>query len=121
MLLAWGHSVYDFQHEGFSWGEIWPDYYNEPIPSQSIIDGLKYPRAEEGYKRDLRFLNWCDCCILLMPCGNSAHAEFGYACGLAKKSVVLLPYNEFVRPDLMWKFADLITKETDELRNFLND
>jgi hypothetical protein len=101
MLRAWKHDVYDFRDRGFSWNELWPEYNDNTLPAQEIINGLVMDRAIEGYNRDKDALDWADACIMAMPCGNSAHAEFGYAVGLNKPTCVLLPYDIKVKPDLI--------------------
>lgn len=33
----------------------------------------------------------CDLCVLVLPCGRSAHLELGYAVGAGKVTIVLIP------------------------------
>lgn len=119
MLRAWGHNVYDFRDDGFSWAQIDPNYDGRELDADNIISLLQSARAGAGYLRDKEALDWAEVVILCMPCGNSAHAEFGYAVGAGKRTIVLLPHGEGIRPDLMWKLGDLITVDTDELREAL--
>jgi hypothetical protein len=44
----------------------------------------------------------CTCCVLVMPCGRSAHLELGYAVGAGKKSIILLSDGE---PELMYRMV----------------
>jgi len=104
-----GFEAYDFKETddfgwgGFSWGDIDPKWKN--WTSVELIKGLQHPLAEQGFKRDKEALDECDICILVMPCGRSAHLELGYAVGKNKKTIVLLDNGE---PELMYKFVDLV-------------
>ena len=102
-----GHEVCDFRlpdpnNPGFSWGDIagaWKDWRVE-----DYIEGLKHPIAHAGFLADKNALDWCDTCILLLPCGKSAHLEAGYAIGKGKDVFIVLdPHN--VEPELMYLFA----------------
>jgi len=35
-------------------------------------------------------LRWCEACVLLLPCGRSAHLELGWAAGAGKRTVVII-------------------------------
>jgi hypothetical protein len=120
MLRSWGHEVYDFRENGFSWYEVYPSWNGDDVLVEEIIPGLTADRAKEGFNRYVEALNWAEACILCLPCGNSAHAEFGYAVGKGKLTAVVLPYSGNIRPDLLWNLANLITSDTTELKNFLD-
>jgi nucleoside 2-deoxyribosyltransferase len=44
----------------------------------------------------------CDACVLVMPCGRSAHLEAGFAIGAGKPTAILISEGE---PELMYKMA----------------
>ena len=90
-------SVYDFRGEGdgwralaatgaggFAWSEVDAQWQSWPDDVPRYLVGLNHPRAEEGFDRDMNALRRADACILVNPCGQSAHAELGWACGAGK-------------------------------------
>jgi hypothetical protein len=112
MLRFANFQVYDFRepspgNHGFSWHEIDPSIPRGPAdlsltPTQ-IATMLDHPAAQDGFRLDMGALEWCDACVLLLPCGRSAHLEAGWAAGAGKFTVGLLAEGE---PDLMWKMLD---------------
>ena len=123
-----GHEVYDFRADGFSWREIDPDW--RTWTPEQIRLAYYHPRAIEGFTRDRKALDECDVCVLVQPCGRSAHMELGYVAGLhhrglagtqgaeAPFTVVLLEENQ--EPDLMYLLCDHVVVSMDELRMALN-
>lgn len=104
MLRDAGHEVYDFRNPtpdncGFSWAEIDPDWRNW-TPEQ-FIKGLTHPLAQRGYSLDKEGLDWADTCVLLLPCGKSAHLEAGYAIGQGKPTLIVL-HTDLFEPELMY-------------------
>jgi hypothetical protein len=106
-----GHEVYDFRRpeegvSGFSWSKIDPTLPTGPadleLGAESIREMLGHPEAEAGFERDMDALRWCDVCVLVLPCGRSAHLEAGWAAGAGKRTIVLLDWAPS-EPDLMWK------------------
>ncbi|MBA7622906.1 hypothetical protein ES703_30293 [subsurface metagenome] len=75
------------------------------------ITALKHPAVADKFRiafdEDRKWLDWCNCLILLMPAGKSAHLEAGYAKGHGKLFYIFwmgdLPKGEF---DNMYQFAD---------------
>lgn len=103
-----GHEVYDFRNPapgdyGFHWSEI--DSRWESWSVQEYIDGLMHPLAETGFAKDFAALEWAEVCILVLPCGRSAHLEAGYFVGAGKPLLILV---ERIEPELMYKMADSI-------------
>ena len=129
-LRALGHEVYDFRGVGtgwgeleglvggFSWSEVDPNYTNWPQDIPAYLMGLEHPRAIEGFNRDMDALRSADCCILVNPCGQSAHAELGYAAGAGKLTAAWCP--EIREPDLMLKMAGFITSSWDAIELWLS-
>lgn len=110
-----GHTVYDFRapkgpgSRGFSWHELDPSIPVGPadlnLPAEQIREMLESPIAEEGFASDMHALEAADVCVLVLPCGRSAHLEAGWAAGAGKYVIVLLEDGE---PDLMWKMAEAL-------------
>lgn len=91
------YEVYDFRqpapgNNGFRWSEV-------AIPGtdwqQWTLDeyraALNHPTAQNGFALDMEALIEADACLLVMPCGRSAHLELGYAVGARKPTAVLYP------------------------------
>lgn len=115
-LLEAGHDVYDFKNpsendHGFHWSEIDLDWQKWQ-PSE-YRNALTHPVAERGFNNDFNAMQWADCCVLVLPCGRSAHTEAGWMKGNSKKCYVLLLTQE--EPELMYKVFDGICLTMDEL------
>lgn len=104
-LRTAGHEVYDFRepepgNKGFAWSAIDPDWLGwEPKEYARLIE--THPVAREGFNLDKRALDWCDTCVLILPCGRSAHLEAGYCAGQGKQVIFYLRPEKF-EPELMY-------------------
>ncbi len=123
ILRRLGHEVYDFKNpgvdkHGFSWKEIDPTW--ELWQAPEFIWALRSPVAEEGFRQDREAMEWADTCVLLLPCGRSAHLEAGYMKGLGKKLFIVLegPGQGPLVPELMYKLADHIFPGLYSMQNF---
>lgn len=54
-------------------------------------DGLTHPAAEKQFANDIEALEWADSCVLVLPCGSSAHTEVGWCKGRGMKIIVYIP------------------------------
>lgn len=111
-----GYEVYDFKNpepgnHGFHWSEIDKDWKQWSI--KTFRGALYHPIAESGFRRDMSALEQCDICVLVLPCGRSAHLEAGYAIGAGKPTFILSFENQ--EPELMYKMAALICCSINEL------
>ena len=117
-LRSLGHEVYDFKNppknSGFSWREIAPNW--ESWTPHEYRAALNCARAEEGFRADMEGLD-ADACVLVQPCGTSAHLELGWACGKGLQTAVLYPLDfpsedgskvPQIEPELMVKMADVL-------------
>lgn len=115
-LKAEGFSVYDFRNPphggtGFHWTDV-----DENAPDwtfEQYSEGLSHPLAERQFAADLDALRQADTCVLVLPCGRSAHTEAGWMAGAGKKVVVYIP--EMVEPELMYKLFDEVVGSLDDL------
>lgn len=109
--------VYDFQDPeyGFNWNQIDPNWESWDLASYK--NGLLHPLAQLGFQRDYEHLIGCDCVILVLPSGNSAHIEAAWAKGNGKVVFIYTP--EKCKPDLMYKLFDGITDNMRDLLGFL--
>ncbi len=116
----WGHKVYDFRNpphsQGFAWGEIAEDWESWSL-EEARHHLLTNPIASHGFTSDIRGMRWADTCVLLNPCGKSAHSEAGVMKGEGKRVIVYNP--EPIEPELMYLLYDDIVINVDELRDAL--
>ncbi len=115
-LRAEGHEVYDFRNPpngigGFNWKEVDPKW--EDWTAREYRDALSHPIAARGFESDLDGMKWADTCLLLLPCGRSAHLEAGWMSGTGKPTVILTRDGE--EPELMALLADKICISLDEV------
>ena len=115
-----GYTVYDFKNPaegvpGFSWSEVDPDWrqWDEHL----FIGGLRHPAARAGFQRDFEAMQDADACVLLLPCGRSAHSEAGFMKGSGKPVFVLL--SGAMEAELMYGLFDAITFTTAGLISVL--
>ena len=113
-----GHSVYDFRNPpngvpGFAWSEIDPE--PQSWSARRYRDLLTtHPIAARGFVSDLRGMQWADTCVLVLPCGRSAHLEAGWFCGQGKRCIILTRDGE--EPELMALLAtDICISMTEVL------
>ena len=119
-LKAEFHRVYDFRHpthggNGFHWTDI-----DENAPNwtfEEYAEGLHHPLAERQFKADLDALEWADACVLILPCGRSAHTEAGWFAGAGKRVIAYIP--EMMEPELMYKLFDAVTDSLDGLAELI--
>ena len=130
-LMAAGHEVYDFRNpeegnHGFAWSDIDPGWLN--WTPEEYRRALSHPLAEEGFRLDFDALKWCECCVLVLPAGPSAHMELGWAIGAFRSSFILYTGREeelyrgatvslhrIPEPDLMYKMASGVATSIPEL------
>ena len=117
-----GHEVYDFRNPphgkgGFFWKNLDPDFDKWNV--EEYKTGLEHPASELQFQCDLDALEWADTCLLVLPCGRSAHTEAGWMKGSGKRTIVYIP--EMQEPELMYKLFDLISGNMDEVLDFLGN
>ena len=115
-----GHEVYDFRNPpqgtgGFHWYDVDPDYMNWDV--EQYRAGMESPRAVQQFANDIEALEWADTCVLVLPCGRSAHTEAGWFAGKGKRTIVYIP--EMQEAELMYKLFDLVTGSLEEVVGFL--
>ena len=110
------HEVYDFKNPrpgdyGFHWSKIDPEWKSWDV--EGYVEGLKHDLAEFGFLSDFNAMKWADACVLVNPCGRSAHLEAGWFVGAGKPLLILM--SEAIEPELMYKMADGIYGDLGEL------
>lgn len=110
------HEVYNFKTgEAFHWSEIDPQW--QLWTPEQYVEALVDPIASRGYARDKAAMDWADTCVLLMPCGRSAHLEAGYMAGQGKQVIVVVP--EAMEPELMYRLLDTVVTLPEDLLEVL--
>lgn len=119
VLRASGFEVYDFKNpapgdNGFGWSEIDPDW--KAWTASMFRRALESKPAERGFALDMAALRACDVCVLVLPCGRSAHLELGWACGAGRRTLALVldsagPHE----PELMYKMLDSVCISVHEM------
>ncbi len=117
ILRDLGHEVFDFRHpepgnNGFHWSDIDPGW--ETWSPSHFLQALRHPLVRLGLKQNTDGMESCDTCILVMPCGRSAHLELGWFIGKGKKSYILLDDGE---PELMYGMVDGLFVSIEEMRS----
>jgi hypothetical protein len=114
------HQVYDFRNPpgkaGFQWKDIEDDWQNWTMDRYRTLLQTT-PDAVFGFVADYRAMQWADTCLLVLPCGRSAHLEAGYFNGAKKQLVIYIP--EPIEPDSMYLMANHICLSMDEVRKVL--
>ena len=105
-LRAAGHEVYDFRNPragdtGFHWSEIDPEW--KQWSPRRFREALDHDIAQDGFMSDFTAMRWADACVLVLPCGRSAHLEAGWFVGAGKPLAILL--DEGSEPELMYRMA----------------
>ncbi|WP_421358183.1 hypothetical protein [Agrobacterium rosae] len=116
-LRTAGHEVYDFKNppsgvKGFAWSEIDPEWLAWDAETYRTLL-TTHPIAARGYMNDFRAMEWADTCVLLLPCGRSAHLEAGWFAGRGKRLIILTRDGE--EPELMALMANHICVSMDEV------
>lgn len=111
-----GHNVYDFRNppsgdSGFKWSCV-SENYMEWTPLQ-YRDMLHHPRAEKQFQNDIKAMDECDTCVLVLPCGRSAHTEAGWFTGKGRQTIVLIPEKQ--EPELMYKLFSAVCCSIEEV------
>lgn len=120
-LRAAGHDVYDFRNppsgdEGFKWANVDPNYMDW-TPTE-YRDQLNCSLAERQFKNDIEAMESCDTCVLVLPCGRSAHTEAGWFAGAGKTVIAYVPTKQ--EPELMYKLFKAVVCTLEELLNSIN-
>lgn len=129
-LKVVGIEHYDFKNpapgeEGFHWSDVMPSYQRvgPGVPEQlanadEYVKALEHPIAVQGYNRDWEAMQRADCCVLVLPCGRSAHLELGWFVGAGKRTAILLDGPD-VTPELMYRMVDYVAPSLFDLLGWL--
>jgi hypothetical protein len=110
LLTNAGHQVYDFRNPATGWnGQTGSGFQWEPIDPEwrswtpkQFVEGLLDRRARDGFRNDMLALETAEMTILVLPSGNSAHLEAGFAARAGQRTAVYYPDGEPFVPELMY-------------------
>lgn len=123
-----GHEVYDFKNpregdHGFHWTDVGMPSYdratNSVVPVGEYLVGIEHPIALAGFQSDFDAMRWADTCVLVLPCGRSAHLELGWFVGQGCPTAILLDGPEVV-PELMYRMVDRLACSTLEVVDWVS-
>ena len=118
LLREYGHDVYDFTKPGDkAMSNVWDDVHlnHDLCTSNQYIEAISDPIVIKRFVDHVNAMTASDTCVLLLPCGSSAHAEAGFMAGLGKK-VFVLNTGPTLKPELMYR---LFHGYTNSIRNLL--
>lgn len=98
-----GVPYFNFRNNGFDWAQVNSDF--KDVSVEEFKDMLKHPYAVEGFHKDMSALQQCNACLLVMPCGRSAHLELGYCIGWRKPCAIYIPKAVTVEAELMYSMV----------------
>jgi hypothetical protein len=120
-LRLYGHEVYDFRHPGgkpgFQWSKIEEEWQYWTM--EEYRAALDDDYAKIGFNRDFDAMKAADVCVLLLPCGRSAHLEAGWMKGAGKKVIAFIHPGERIEPELMYGMLDGIALSFRELHEMI--
>ena len=111
-----GHQVYDFRHpSGRRDRNVWESVTRRLGLSKAYKNGELSPtdfdrmlcdnEALERFNEHLNAITDADTCVILLPCGDSAHIEAGMMAGAGKR-VFVLDCNTYTHPEFMYLSFD---------------
>lgn len=115
-LRAEGFEVYDFRNPpngdaGFHWYDV-SERWMEWTPAE-YRENLEHPLAERQFANDIEAMESCDACVMVLPCGRSAHTEAGWFAGRGRRTIAFIPERQ--EPELMYKIFDSVCCTMDEV------
>jgi len=63
------------------------------------------------FHNDIEAMEACDVCVLVLPCGRSAHTEAGWFAGKGRTTIAYIPERQ--EPELMYKLFTAVCCSMD--------
>ena len=112
-VVGAGYTTHDWRTGDGTPGKLFAASYDDPA---AYVADLNAPAAVRKFDADLAALDTCDTLVLLLPSGNDAHCEAGYAAARNVPVIIFLAAEGFA-PGLMHRFGDeFVTNIPDLLR-----
>ena len=80
---------------------------------QEYREQLGHPKAVRQFANDIEAMETCDACVLVLPCGRSAHTEAGWFAGKGRTVIAYIPVRQ--EPELMYKLFSGVCCSMEEL------
>ncbi len=110
-VLGW--EVFDDWHAAHPQADNeWQNY--ERSRGRTYEQALLAPAAQNVFQFDKLHLNESTHGLLVLPAGRSGHLELGYLAGNGATTAILLD-GDYDRWDVMYGFADLVTRDIGEV------
>ena len=109
-----GHEVYDFRNPQLCDIGNHSTQINENARNSMFeqhAEGLRISLGEKQFLADIDALYWADICVIVLPCGRSAHTEAGFMVGKGKIVIAYIP--EAQDPELMYRLFDGVVYEAN--------
>ena len=88
--------------------------WSDDLQDWKMFSKLDKCALQPNYAKEFaEALKWADTCVLVLPCGRSAHTEAGWMAGARKRVIAYIP--EMVEPELMYKLFDQVVGNLDDL------
>ena len=87
--------------------------------SELTLSAADTVRAVCQFSNDITAMESCDVCVLVLPCGRSAHTEAGWFAGRGRRVLAYIPERQ--EPELMYKLFDGICCTMTELVKTLEE
>lgn len=109
--------IYDFKNptpgnHGFHWRDLEPRFNPDSCTLDEFNQVIEHPIVRHAAALDLAGLMTCDACLMILPCGSSAHLELGYMTGQRKPGVIWAP--EPFKVDLMYTLANYMNDHLEK-------
>jgi nucleoside 2-deoxyribosyltransferase len=108
----------DWYAAGPNADDHWKEYYQNL--GLSYEDALSAPASVNVYNFDKKHIDMSDFMVLVLPAGKSGHMELGYQIGRGKHGIILLE-DGVDRWDVMYQFADLVTKDKSDVVGYIKE
>jgi len=113
LRLELGWEVFDDWHAAHPEADDQWKYY-EQARGRTYEEALRAAAGQNVFTFDLCHLNTSTHGLLALPAGRSGHLELGYLRGAGKQTAILLD-EDYDRWDVMYAFADLVTRDINEI------
>lgn len=113
LLRAEGYDAFeDWYSPGRQTDTKWMEY--ERKRGRTFFEAIQGYHAKHVFEFDKHHLDQADAVVMVLPCGKSAHLEFGYAIGQGKPAFMLFD-GEPKRFDIMVQFATALCESPENL------
>ena len=123
LLREYGHDVYDFtKPNDRTMSNVWEDIHlnHDLCTSDQYIEAISDSTVIKRFEDHVNAMMAADTCILLLPCGSSAHSEAGFMAGLGKMVFVLNTETE-LKPELMYRLFHGYTSNILDLLTWMDE